>query len=69
MPPPPNFLSSTATHVLMPGGKTAVSKSFEPDGTLLETYQKDGGITLGEMQRCAENVLNMALRTNKGKNL
>lgn len=55
--------------VLMPGGKTALSKSFEPDGTLLETYQKDGGITLGEMQRCAENVLNMALRTNKGKNL
>lgn len=55
--------------VLMPGGKTAVSKSFEPDGTLLETYKKDGGITLGEMQRCAENVLNMALRTNKGKNL
>lgn len=55
--------------VLMPGGKTAMSKFFEPDGTLLETYQKDGGITLGEMQRCAENVLNMALRTNKGKNL
>lgn len=55
--------------VLMPGGKTAMSKSFEPDGTLLETYHKDGGITLGEMQRCAENVLNMALRTNKGKNL
>lgn len=55
--------------VLMPGGKTAMSKSFEPDGTLLETYQKDGGITLGEMQRCAENVLNMALSTNKGKNL
>lgn len=55
--------------VLMPGGKTAMSKSFEPDGTLLETYHKDGGITLGEMQRCAENVLNMALKTNKGKNL
>ena len=55
--------------VLMPGGKTAMNKSFEPDGTLLETYQNDGGITLGEMQRCAENVLNMALRTNKGKNL
>ena len=55
--------------VLMPGGKTAVSKSFEPDGTLLETYNKDGGITLGEMQRCAANVLNMALKTNKGKNL
>lgn len=55
--------------VLMPGGKTAMSKSFEPDGSLLETYGRDGGITLGEMQRCAENVLNMALRTNKGKNL
>jgi len=55
--------------VLMPGGRTAVSKSFEPDGTLLETYNKDGGITLGEMQRCAANVLNMALKTNKGKNL
>jgi len=43
--------------VLMPGGKTAISKSAEPDGTLLETYGKDEGITLGEMQRSAKNVL------------
>ncbi len=43
--------------VLMPGGKTAVSKSASNDGTLTETYLKPDGITLGEMQRTAKNVL------------
>lgn len=51
--------------VLMPGAKTAVSKSAEPDGTLLETYGKPDGITLGEMQRTAENVLNYVIRSGK----
>ena len=51
--------------VLMPGGKTAVSKSAEPDGTLLASYGKDGGITLGEMQRSAKNVLRFAMNSNK----
>ncbi len=51
--------------VLMPGARTSVSKSAEPDGTLLETYGKENGITLGEMQRSAENVLNFILNSNK----
>lgn len=45
--------------VLMPGGDRAGKK--KPDGTLLETYGKNEGITLGEMQRSAINVLNFAL--------
>ena len=41
--------------VLMPGGGR--SRRQKPDGTLLKTYGKPDGITLGEMQRCAGNVL------------
>ena len=41
--------------VLMPGGNR--SRRRKPDGTLLKTYGKSDGITLGEMQRCAKNVL------------
>ena len=43
--------------VLMPGGKLISFFSRKPDGTLLETYEKKDGITLGEMQYCAKNVL------------
>ena len=47
--------------VLMPGGKkTGRQKS---DGTLLKTYGKENGITLGEMQFCAENVLRFAMNS------
>jgi beta-glucosidase len=45
--------------VFMPGDKR-VAKG-KPDGTLLATYGKPEGITLGEMQRTAMNVLNMCL--------
>ena len=41
--------------VLMPGGNR--SPRHKPDGTLLKTYGKKNGITLGEMQLCAKNVL------------
>lgn len=51
--------------VLMPGGKTAVSKFASNDGTLLETYGSDEGITLGELQRTAKNVLNYIIKSNK----
>ena len=51
--------------VLMPGGKTAVSKSASNDGSLTETYGKPDGITLGEMQRSAKNVLNYILVSGK----
>ena len=43
--------------VLMPGSRSFTDKSRKPDGTLLASYGKEGGITLGEMQLVAKNVL------------
>lgn len=49
----------SSVDVLMPGGKrTGKSK---PDGTLLKTFGKTDGITLAEMQRTAERVLNLCM--------
>lgn len=46
--------------VLMPGGKrVGVRKS---DGTLLKTYGKPNGITLGEMQKTAKHILNVIMK-------
>jgi len=45
--------------VLMPGGKRTGKK--KPDGTLLKTYGKKDGITLGEMQETAKHVLKVAM--------
>ena len=45
--------------VLMPGGWHF--KPSKVDNTLLETYGKEDGITLGEMQRCAKNVLRFVM--------
>ena len=42
--------------VLMPGGRR-IDLLKKPDGTLLATYGRKDGITLGEMQRCAKHVL------------
>ena len=47
--------------VLMPGGTCFDDHSFRPDGTLLETYGKPEGITLGELQLCARHVLKCVL--------
>ena len=47
--------------VFMPGGKRV--NNGKPDGTLLKTYGEVDGITLGELQRTAKNVLNMAMKT------
>ena len=44
-------------NVLMPGGKNFLDKVQKPDGTLLATYGKKNGITLGEMQENARCVL------------
>lgn len=46
--------------VLMPGG-TGFGKP-EGDGSLLDSCRAENGITLGEMQRCAKNVLKLCLR-------
>ena len=43
--------------VLMPGSRSFVDKKRTPDGTLLATYRKKDGITLGEMQLNAKYVL------------
>ena len=50
--------------VLMPGGRYPSDKKERPDGTLLATYGTESGITLGEMQEAAGNVLRcvMALK-------
>lgn len=48
--------------VLMPGGSRAGRR--KPDGTLLESLGKDGGITLGELQRSAANVLRFAMNSS-----
>ena len=48
--------------VLMPGGGRVVILR-KPDGTLLKTYGKKDGITLGEMQRTAMNVLRFAMNS------
>jgi beta-glucosidase len=46
--------------VLMPGGNRAGKR--KPDGTLLKTYKKADGITLGEMQQTAKRVVELALK-------
>ncbi len=51
--------------VLMPGARTLIDQKRSPDGTLLATYKKEGGITLGEMQLAAKNVLGFILKLKK----
>lgn len=46
-------------NVLMPGGARVGKR--KPDGTLLKTYGKRDGITLGELQRNAEWVLRFVM--------
>lgn len=45
--------------LLMPGGERITNR--KPDGTLLKTYGLPDGITLGEIQRCAMNILNAVI--------
>ncbi len=50
--------------VLMPGGRSLMERQHKPDGTLLKTFGKSDGITLGELQQTAKRVLEcvMALK-------
>ncbi len=52
--------------VLMPGGDGFL-KSSKVGRKLLDTYGKQDGITLGEMQRTAKNVLKLCLSLEKSK--
>ena len=51
--------------VLMPGSKGIFDKRKSPDGTLLKTYGEAEGITLGEMQETAKNVLRCVMELKK----
>ena len=51
---------SAQVDVLMPGGVRG--GQARGDGSLERSYQKPDGITLGQMQRCAKNVLNFILK-------
>ncbi len=54
--------------VLMPGGRGGLDKREKPDGTLLKTFGKSEGITLGELQQTAKRVLECVLAV-KAQNL
>ena len=47
--------------VLMPGSTGFATGKHFPDGTLLKTLGNKDGITLGELQYCAKNVLNCVM--------
>lgn len=47
--------------VLMPGVNGRFGSTKKPDPTLLETLGNKDGITIGEIQRSAKNVLNLCL--------
>ena len=49
----------------MPGGERITNR--KPDATLLKTYGLPGGITLGEIQRSAKNVLTSVLNIEKSE--
>lgn len=51
--------------VLMPGSRHFIDPIRKPDGTLLATYKKEGGITLGELQQTAKHVLQVILKLKK----
>ena len=51
--------------VLMPGSRHFIDRKRSPDGTLLATYKKEGGITLGELQQTAKHVLQFILKLKK----
>lgn len=48
--------------VYMPGDMSRTARRYKSDGTLLKTLGKPGGITSGELERTAKNVLRLAIR-------
>ncbi len=51
--------------VLMPGSTGFATGKHFPDGTLLASFGKKDGITLGELQYCAKNVLKCVMKLKK----
>ena len=52
--------------VLMPGDMGHLAKAYRSDGSLLETLGELDGITRGELQRTAKNVLRLVLTLKNG---
>lgn len=48
-------------NVLMPGGEKFGSRKRKSDGTLIKSLKSKDGITLGELQKNAKDVLNMSM--------
>ena len=48
--------------VLMPGDMRHMARKYKSDGSLLKTLGQPDGITRGELQRTAKNVLNLILK-------
>ena len=48
--------------VLMPGDMGHLTKKYRSDGSLVKTLGKPEGITMGELQRTAENVLRLIVK-------
>jgi beta-glucosidase len=47
--------------LLMPGGASYVKQYYAFDRQLLDSLQKEDGLTRGELQRTAKNVLKFIL--------
>ena len=45
-----------------PGGMGHMARKYKSDGSLLKTLGQPDGITRGELQRTAKNVLNLVLK-------
>ncbi len=55
----------SGVNVLMPGSRNTLDQKRSPDGTLLSSYKKEGGITLGELQKNTRQVLKFILDLKK----
>lgn len=51
--------------VFMPGNHSRTCGKYKSDGSLLATLGKEGGITRGELERCAKNTLTLILKLDK----
>lgn len=51
--------------LLMPGARSRLDPRRGSDGTLLATYKKPDGITLGELQAAAKHILGSILQTRQ----
>lgn len=54
--------------VLMPGDMGHIAKKYKSDGSLRRTLGHPEGITRGELQRTAKNVLSLVLALRRSKN-